>query len=138
MLINELFTGQKQWEWNFQGSEEVAADFEVGNVVYRFYAYSNPEDPSTWEVEFSAAGSGRRGSKFGITGSGNAAQVFGTVVSILKEFLFRRPDITTLRFTAEEPSRQALYKRMIARLLPGWSLQISHDKDFTVTKGNAQ
>ena len=127
MRINELFTGKKDWGWRFQGSEEVFADFEVGSIPYRFTAYSEPEDPSDWEVEFRDARPDSP-SKFGITGSGNAAQVFGTVVEIIREFLARRPDVTTLRFSAEEPSRQSLYKRMLSRLLPEWDVRVQHDK----------
>lgn len=127
MRLNELFTGKKDWEWAFRGSEEVVADFKVGNIPYRFTAYSVPEDPSDWEIEFRDARQDAK-SAFGITGSGNAAQVFGTVVDILREFLASRPDVTILRFSAEEPSRQALYKRMLSRLLPKWDVRVQHNK----------
>ena len=125
-FLTELFEPtKKDWEWQFRGSEEATADFNVGNVPYRFHAYSNGEND--WEVEFKVRTYDRsetaRKTRFGLTGTGNSAQVMSTVVDIMREFLETyRGKIDTIGFTAEEPSRQKLYMRMMKRLLPNWTI----------------
>lgn len=129
MFISELFEPKAPtWKWVFRGSEEATADFKVGDVPYRFYAYSNGEND--WEVEFKINsneydqnGKIKFGTKFGLAGTGNSAEVMSTVVDIMREFLeMYRGKIDTIGFTAEEPSRQKLYMRMMKRLLPDWTI----------------
>lgn len=128
-FIAELFEPKAPtWKWVFRGSEEATADFKVGDVPYRFYAYSNGEND--WEVEFKINsneydqnGKIKFGTKFGLAGTGNSAEVMSTVVDIMREFLeMYRGKIDTIGFTAEEPSRQKLYMRMMKRLLPNWTI----------------
>ena len=128
-FITELFEPKQQtWEWMFRGSEEATADFQVGEVPYRFHAYSNGEND--WEVEFkvrttdnSRDARQQLKTRFGLTGTGNSAEVMSTVVDIMREFLeMYRGKIDTIGFTAEEPSRQKLYMRMMKRLLPNWTI----------------
>jgi hypothetical protein len=128
-FITELFEPKAPtWKWVFRGSEEATADFKVGEVPYRFYAYSNSEND--WEVEFKINsneydqhGKIKFGTKFGLAGTGNSAEVMSTVVDIMREFLeMYRGKIDTIGFTAEEPSRQKLYMRMMKRLLPNWTI----------------
>jgi hypothetical protein len=46
------------------------------------------------------------------------------VVDIMRSFIKEyKDDISVLRFTAKEGSRQGLYGKMINRLLPNWSLE---------------
>lgn len=125
-FITELFEPKAPtWEWMFRGSEEATADFQVGEIPYRFHAYSNGEND--WEVEFKVRTYDRsttaRKTRFGLTGTGNSAEVMSTVVDIMREFLeMYRGKIDTIGFTAEEPSRQKLYMRMMKRLLPNWDI----------------
>jgi hypothetical protein len=129
--ITELFKNSVvPWEWSFNGSEEAVTDFTVGDETYRFYAYS--DDTVSWEAEFRSAT--RRNNGFGLTGTGNAATVMSTIVDIMKDFLKSHPNIETLGFTAKEESRNALYTRMIKRLLPDWTFNKSPDGlHFTLT-----
>ena len=128
-FLAELFEPKQQsWEWMFRGSEEATADFNVGEVPYRFHAYSNGEND--WEVEFkirttdnSRDARQQLKTRFGLTGTGNSTEVMSTVVDIMREFLeMYRGKIDTIGFTAEEPSRQKLYMRMMKRLLPNWDI----------------
>ena len=128
-FITELFEPKAPtWEWVFRGSEEAVCDFDVGAVSYRFHAYSNGQND--WEVEFKVrttdnSKDARQNLKtrFGLTGTGNSAEVMSTVVDIMREFLeMYRGKIDTIGFTAEEPSRQKLYMRMMKRLLPNWTI----------------
>ena len=144
-VLTELFQPKQNWEWGFTGSEEVEANFVVGEVPYKFYAFTTPDTPGVWEVEFSVNRSNRASrnhkTRYGLTGTGNAAEVMSTVVDIMREFLQRyQGNITTLVFTAEEASRKALYARMISRLLPTWDISTSpmgNEKQFVVTKPQA-
>lgn len=137
MRINELFKPGKDWKWSFKGSEEVVAVFHVGEIPYQFTAYAgntNGAPSKVWEVEFRNATKGlHRTTKFGLTGTGNSAEVMSTVADIMREFLkLYQGKVSTLIFSAEEDSRQGLYAKMAKRLLPGWDLEQQH-KTFILT-----
>ena len=123
-FLTELFQQGKKWQWSFTGSEEAVAVFHVGDIPYQFIAYTYSENPTVWEVEFKNARRGTdRGGKFGLTGSGNSAEVMSTVVDIMREFLEKyKGKVTKLVFSAKEGSRQGLYARMAKRLLPDWDI----------------
>jgi hypothetical protein len=130
-FIAELFAGGNQWKWDYNSPTESEATFVIGDIQYKFYAYSS--DPGTWEVEFKIVEGGDPGNRFGITGTGNAAQVMSTVTDILRAFLEKHQgQISKLIFSAKESSRQALYAKMAKRLLPNWNLE--HFKsEFSLT-----
>jgi 8-oxo-dGTP pyrophosphatase MutT (NUDIX family) len=121
-FVTELFQPGKDWRWSFQGSEEAVAVFQVGEVPYMFHAYGSDGE---WEAEFKQHGSKlSRSQKFGLTGTGNSAEVMSTVVDIMRAFLEKYQDkIEVLTFSAKEDSRQGLYARMVKRLLPNWTMQ---------------
>lgn len=120
--LDELFQPGKDWQWSFQGSEEAVAVFHVGEIPYMFHAYGTD---GVWEVEFKRHGSKLdRANKFGLTGTGNSAEVMSTVVDIMRAFLEKYKDkIETLTFSAKEDSRQGLYAKMVKRLLPNWTMK---------------
>jgi hypothetical protein len=123
-FLSELFQSGKDWKWSFTGSQEAVAVFHVGDIPYQFYAYKPDEDFPSWDVEFrNASRNTDRSTKFGLTGTGNSAEVMSTIADIMRGFLKQyQGKIHELTFTASEPSRQALYARMIKRLLPSWEL----------------
>lgn len=137
MKIRELFEPGKRWQWSFTGSQEAVAVFHVGNIPYQFYAYRPDENFPGWDVEFKNADRGKdRTAKFGLTGTGNSAEVMSTIADIMREFLAKyQGKITELTFTADEPSRRALYARMAKRLLPAWGLQ-QDGKEFKLVAPN--
>jgi GNAT superfamily N-acetyltransferase len=120
--LDELFQPGKDWKWSFTGSEEAVAVFHVGEVPYMFHAYGTD---GVWEVEFKQYGSKlSRSQKFGLTGTGNSAEVMSTIVDIMRAFLDKYKDkIEVLRFSAKEGSRQGLYAKMAKRLLPDWIMK---------------
>ena len=133
-FIAELFTGNKQWQWTFQDDNQAIANFEIGGVPYKFFAAQDSDEaPGDWEIEFTAKVASSGNATWGVTGTGNAAEVFGTVVDILKTFLADKKDsVRRLTFAAKEGSRQGLYAKMVKRLLPNWDM--SHNgESFTVT-----
>jgi hypothetical protein len=129
-IVTELFQPGKDWKWSFQGSEEAVAVFQVGDVPYMFHAYGTDGE---WEAEFKRHGSKLdRIQKFGLTGTGNSAEVMSTVVDIMRAFLDKYKDkIQVLTFSAKEDSRQGLYARMVKRLMPDWTMQ-QKDEFFTL------
>lgn len=67
-----------------------------------------------WEVIFDLVVGNQRSQD--ITGTGNAAQVFSTVLSGIKQWISQvNPDAFAL--SAREPSRQSLYRRLL-KMLP--------------------
>lgn len=120
--LDELFQSGKKWQWEFNGSEEAIATFHVGEVPYLFHAYGAD---GQWEVEFKRDGKKLdRTQKFGLTGTGNSAEVMSTVVDIMRAFLDKyKGKIEVLIFSAKEDSRQGLYAKMVKRLLPDWIMK---------------
>jgi len=128
--VTELFEPGKTWQWEFTGSEEAIATFHVGKVPYMFHAYGAD---GQWEVEFKRDGNKLdRIQKFGLTGTGNSAEVMGTVVDIMRAFLDKyKGKLEVLIFSAKEDSRQGLYAKMIKRLLPTWTMR-QHKEEFVL------
>ena len=122
--IRELFDGGKDWKWTYQDKNQASAEFTVGDVYYTFMAGQDPDEaPGDWDIEFAAKKEAGTAS-WGVTGTGNSAQVFGTVVEIMKAFITsKKASIRRMTFAAKEDSRQGLYARMVKRLLPKWNLE---------------
>ncbi len=125
MLINELFDQPTKWEVREQRPDYFDAKFTIGKIPYimRMSSYldsaGNVLQPSEWNVEFYADLDMPSRERYGILKTGNQMQVFATVVDIMREFIKNyKPD--ELTFSANEPSRNKLYKRMIDTLLPDW------------------
>lgn len=137
MKIYELFNDEKvSWKWDYNSATEAEATFVIGEVQYKFYAYTS--EPGLWDVEFKIIEGGPQNNRFGITGTGNAAQVMSTVVSILKEFLQKyQGKINQLVFSAKEQSRRDLYARMVRRLLPTWGFE-QYKSEFSLTAPKGQ
>lgn len=138
MKISELFGAQdavnNSVRWKEPNDGWVAADFTVGDMKYRFNAYSDPDEaPGVWEIEFESLGGPTR---FGINQTGRSAEVFTIVVNIIREFINKKNSkIKKLTFAAKEGSRQDLYVRMVRRLVPDWKFKFdSDDGVFVLTK----
>lgn len=141
-FITELFQQGKNWKWEFRGSEEAFASFTVGDIEYLWRSQvMNERMPTTWYVSFQNRGETSRSKSFGLTGTGNSAEIMSTVVDITREFLKQYGDkVMELRFSAEEDSRTSLYARMVKRLLPDWNLhtrKVGSATDFYLTNPRA-
>jgi hypothetical protein len=134
MLITELFDGGKDWKWTYQDKNQASAEFTIGKVHYTFMAGQDPDEaPGDWDIEF-AAKQAHGTASWGVTGTGNSAQVFGTVVEIMKAFISgKKASIRRMTFAAKEDSRQGLYARMVKRLLPKWNLE-QNGEAFVLTR----
>lgn len=67
------------------------------------------------DVDYSPMRDDKGKSSFGITGEGNAIEVFSKVVGLLRDFLSTNK-IRVVGFTASEPSRIKLYNTMVKKL----------------------
>ena len=132
--VHELFDGGKDWKWTYQDKNQAMAEFTVGDVHYTFSAGQDPDEaPGDWDIEFAAKKEAGTAS-WGVTGTGNSAQVFGTVVEIMKAFITsKKASIRRMTFAAKEDSRQGLYARMVKRLLPKWNLE-QNGEAFVLTR----
>jgi hypothetical protein len=133
-MIKFSLTSKQDLKWR-QGDEDLSTNFKVGDNLYRIalreigtmeYAddinnallnivennnldYNKTIgdiDGNAYDVEFSDK---KRGT--GITGAGNAAEVFGTVLNGVIELANKR-NIKAFTFNAKEPSRIKLYNSM--------------------------
>lgn len=141
-FIAELFQSGKDYKWEFRGSEEVFARFTVGDIEYLWAArVEDMRNPQTWTISFSRSGQVQQDKMFGLTGTGNSAEVMSTVIDITRQFLQEYGDkVLELRFSSKEESRTKLYVRMVKRLLPDWNLHtrnVRGDTDFYLTNPKA-
>ena len=140
--LDELFQPNKDWYWQFKGSEEVFASFEIGDIEYLWSAkVENIRNPTRWTLSFQKTGEDSSTKSFGLTGSGNSTEVMSTVTDITRAFLKEYGDkVLELEFSAEESSRKSLYARMVKRLLPDWNLhtkKVGPATDFYLTNPKA-
>jgi len=126
----ELFGSGRNWMWRKKSATSATAVFKVGGVPYKFDAFKlddmddmdDVDADGVWEIEFEIVDKALNlPNVHGVSGTGNAAQVMGTVVDIIREFL-KIYKVSQLDFVGIGASRQSLYVRMIQRLLPDWTL----------------
>jgi len=137
-FITEIFqSGKKNWEWIRRDNTYASARFSVGDRTYTWQAHgaeSDNDGPTRWILEFRIErelADPDRLDVWGKTGTGNSAEVMSTAVDITREFIKEYGDkISELTFDAKEDSRIGLYAKMIARLLPGWELNQTYNKNF--------
>lgn len=142
-FITELFKPGKNWQWEFRGSEEAFASFKIGDVEYLWYARTG-RDATTWTITFKRKGQDSSEKAFGLSGTGNSAEVMSTVVDITRSFLEYYNSVADrvleLRFSSEGNSRTSLYAKMVKRLLPNWDLhtkKVGSETDFYLTNPKA-
>jgi hypothetical protein len=117
MKLRELFDPNDAYQiaWAHGQARFLTADNREIRVSFHDL---NLSSTSLVEITFSARVNdpthGKRGS-MGITGKGDAARIFGTVLQAIHGYLAQHtPEY--IMFTADEPSRQRLYAHMVRRL----------------------
>lgn len=135
MLVTEILTSPSSWEETDSHSKQVEYMMTIGGRVYEVLFTREPVDhadplwaalhtPNTvthaWQLAFapyrvaSKDGAGQY-SAYGVTNSGNAIDVFATLVDVVRDFSRKHPD-RLIVFTAKEPSRRRLYDRLVKRI----------------------
>lgn len=132
MFITEVLSRPVPWKWIHKDEDSFMADFRIG---HHEYLVSGNRRRNSWIVEFAFIGKDGDGngiSRTDITGTRNEIPVFATVLDILKRFKESYyPEI--IKFSAEEPSRQKLYTRIISKLFPDWKLIKPSPNVFVIT-----
>jgi len=139
-FITEVFEpGKTNWKWRHRGSEEATADFTVGDRTYQWHAYSHVRagNPTKWEMQFRLIRQPTDDENldlFGLTGTGNSADVMSTAVDITRSFLeiYGLDKVEEITFSAKEDNRNSrisLYAKMIKRLLPTWDLYQKYSEE---------
>lgn len=132
--IDELFDTPAVWGWQRKTNDLCTAIFNVDNHSYKFTA--EEYYPGSWSIGFAKTDAGRY--EYGVTNTGNAALVMSTIVDIMKDF-FHQYSPRQISFTADEPSRQKLYLRMITNMLPSWIVDQKADgKTFKMSAPKLQ
>jgi hypothetical protein len=92
-------------------------------VPYLWYARQNRYDPETWEVAFGVdKGKDERGTHsldIGVTGTGDAARIFATVIDITNSFIEFDEDgyeVQRLMFSSKGSNRTKLYLRLLTKI----------------------
>lgn len=117
-------TSPVNYRWIYTDKHDATAYFTVGDVDYTFTAESN--SMKEWVIKFAADrenGSGR-------TGTGNAPQVFSTVVSIIRDFASKYAgQINKILFFAADSTRTSIYRRIFT--VPGFDSKENNKGDST-------
>jgi hypothetical protein len=119
-FLSELFNQTYPLSWHGNGGYIRAlfdANGKEGEV--KFY-----HEAGFWTIDFFIDG------RHDITGLGDELTILGTVGHAIKEFVHKY-DPNRIAFSAKEPSRAKLYKRMIPRLFPNYE----HDHELSQQTG---
>ena len=117
MLIQELFNRPLPLTWE-QSPGYIRAHFDVDGKegMVKFYY-----EGGIWTVDFFID------DRHDITGLGDEFEIFGTVLQAIRQFVnSKHPDLVA--FSAREPSRARLYRRLIPRLFPDYEIDAELSK----------
>lgn len=150
-LHTESFNSAVPYHWKGRtsagaGPWVASASFQVGDYPYQVVFSTDAASSHTeWSMVFlmdvyepsmTPAAKMQDSDPFGILHTGHAGTVFATVIAILKEFItHEHPRVIV--FTADEPSRQKLYARMmplVAAQIPGYRGQRVGAKTYRIVK----
>ena len=112
--LNELFDTQVPIKIEWQELSDLRYSFVIDGKKYEFDA---DNEKGSWEIVFTYRGDK---ASTGITGTGNAAQVFSAVAKCIDMFL-KKYKPNQFWFSAKEPSRKKLYdkfSKLITRKYP--------------------
>jgi len=117
MHIFELFDSPKSYSWRIKKNTAWYGEFEVGELKY-IVVFSRSRSKNIWTIAFqldrqSAQQINKRSD--GITGSGNAVQVFSTFLKMLDD-LIAEVKPKEIQFIGEGESRNKLYHRMFSKI----------------------
>lgn len=96
-----------------------------------YHVVFTKQDKNLWEIDFGYVSSEHQYSQDIIGTGGNAIVIFATVLDIIRTFVEDR-NPAGLNFTAEEPSRQKLYRRLAKNFGKVTEKKMPHGIWFTV------
>ena len=134
-IMTELLDSEVEIKLMHALSEEFATSCEIDGNEYKFYAdvdydalpHETEDDEEgykkaskIWEIKFAlqkpkANDYSSKVSLYHKTGTGNQMKVFSFVMKSLDMFMKKYDHPKIVQFTADEPSRVKLYRKMLAR-----------------------
>lgn len=128
MLLQEVFNQPYKWEWRMNKDDVAKAAFYAADgTPYVFVASildTELEGVDTWDIEFYRLEDGEynQENRYDITDTGDQFKILSTITDITKSFV-EQYQVRSMLFSAKEPSRMKLYKRMVRTLLPNWIVE---------------
>lgn len=124
MKINELldrtYNYQEQPPRGTAGKRQITYSFDTDDGLdYEVQMFE--QGSHGWDINFWADGGA-----VGVIGTGDAFRVFSTVIAIIKEAV-EKYNMDNLLFSADEPSRVKLYKKLSGRVARelGWKVSVA-------------
>jgi len=88
----------------------------------KFILLNNPREPKREDYDDMVSyQNALTKSRIGLTGTGNAFEIFNKVNSITFDYCIKN-DVTYIHFTAEEPKRQKIYRKILSKLLTQYKI----------------
>lgn len=117
-LISEMFNSPLPIQWKQRNNSTWEGTFAINDKQYLIMMMHEPH--MGWEVKFELLRQGKWTQA--ITGTGDAAYVFSTVLNGIKEWITKMQP-AQFALTAREPSRKKLYARLLKMLPKNWRVE---------------
>lgn len=118
LLTTEMFDSSVPIRWIKKTAMDWEGDFLVNGKQYIIKMMNEPM--MGWEVKFELLRNGKYTQD--ITGTGDAATVFATVMGGIRKWMAEvKP--SSFALTAREPSRYKLYSRLLSMLPKKWRVE---------------
>ncbi len=114
--LNEIFDTPVPYQWIEEKQYQFEAEFQIKDKKYTvtFYNVADENIKNRWEIFFEQI---KPNHSMGKTRTGDAGQVFATVLAIIKDFENKvKPN--GLSFEGSGKSRNDLYQKMLKKYLP--------------------
>lgn len=118
MLISEIFDSPTSIKWKKKTNSDWVGLFKINNKQYYLNIMHDYGMP--WEIKFELMHNGKKTQK--ITGTGDAAVVFATVLDGIKQWL-QTVKPNSFVISARESNRQSLYRRLLKILPSNWRIE---------------
>lgn len=139
--ITEVFTTPAKWRVAHSSVDVWEAQFSIDDMDYfcHFISYSNP--PSIYSLEFGIAPEtlirkNMHQTRFKVSDTGHAFQVFATVYDALLHFIKERePMRVDFEADEHEPSRVKLYNHFVKAMnIPGYKAVKSGPNEYWINR----
>lgn len=114
-FYNEIFQNFAPIVWNKKSNTDWVGSFNIKNKRYVIRMVRDEHTP--WEISFDLI-KGKTSTQ-DVTGTGDAALVFSTVLNGIKEWM-RSVNPESFAISARESNRQSLYRKMLKMLPKNW------------------
>ncbi len=111
--LNEILDSPMPYKWIRQNKFNFEAKFKIKEKEYSVTLYAN-SDPTNWDLYFKQT---VPNFTHGKTGTGDAGQVFATVLAVVRDFE-NKANPNGINFQGSAGSRNDLYQKLLQKYLP--------------------